>query len=65
VWFTGATLNVTESCLDRHLTTPRRNKAAIVWEGELGATRTMTYAELFREVVLLRRRAEAQRRGEG
>ena len=51
-WFTGATLNVTESCLDRHLTTARRNKAAIVWEGELGATRTMTYAELFREVVL-------------
>ena len=35
-WFVGATLNVTESCLDRHLATPRRNKAAIVWEGEPG-----------------------------
>ncbi len=52
-WFLGATLNVTESCLDRHLATPRRNKAAIVWEGELGATRTLTYAQLWRQVVLL------------
>jgi acetyl-CoA synthetase len=42
---------VTESCLDRHLTTWRRNKAAIVWEGELGETRTLTYGELHREVV--------------
>ncbi|HXX68653.1 MAG TPA: acetyl-coenzyme A synthetase N-terminal domain-containing protein, partial [Polyangiaceae bacterium] len=32
-FFVGAKLNVTESCLDRHLTTARRNKAAIVWEG--------------------------------
>ncbi|APR84190.1 Acetyl-coenzyme A synthetase [Minicystis rosea] len=52
-WFTGATLNITESCLDRHLATPARNRAAIIWEGELGATRTLTYAQLHREVVLL------------
>src|SRR6185369_9750920 len=41
-WFLGATLNITESCLDRHLGTPRRNKAALVWEGEHGQTRTLT-----------------------
>jgi len=52
-WFVGAKLNVTESCLDRHLTTARRNKAAILWEGEHGATRTVTYAELYRETVRL------------
>ncbi len=52
-WFVGATLNITESCLDRHLTTPRRNKAAIVWEGEMGETRTLTYAELHRATVML------------
>jgi acetyl-CoA synthetase len=52
-WFVGAALNVTESCLDRHLGTPVRNKAAIVWEGEMGDTRTLTYAQLWRETVLL------------
>jgi len=52
-WFAGARLNVTESCLDRHLATERRNKAAILWEGELGATRTVTYYELWRETVRL------------
>ncbi len=52
-WFLGATLNASESCLDRHLGTARRNKAAILWEGEHGATRTLTYAELHREVCRL------------
>jgi acetyl-CoA synthetase len=52
-WFVGATLNVTESCLDRHLTTATKNKAAIIWEGEQGGTRTLTYAQLHREVMLL------------
>ena len=52
-WFQGATLNLTESCLDRHLGTDRRNKAAILWEGEFGATRTLTYAQLHRATVLL------------
>jgi acetyl-CoA synthetase len=50
-FFVGARLNVTESCLDKHLAGPRRNKAAIVWEGEPGDTRTLTYFELYREVV--------------
>ncbi|MBX7117453.1 MAG: acetate--CoA ligase [Gemmatimonadaceae bacterium] len=49
-WFTGGTLNVAENCLDRHLAGPRRNKAAIVWEGEPGDRRTLTYWELAREV---------------
>ncbi|MCK6588631.1 MAG: acetate--CoA ligase [Polyangiaceae bacterium] len=52
-WFLGATLNITESCLDRHLSTPTKNKAAIIWEGEKGATRTLTYAQLHRETELL------------
>jgi acetyl-CoA synthetase len=51
-WFVGATLNVTESCLDRHMNTPTRNKAAIIWEGEHGETRTLTYAQLHRETLL-------------
>ncbi|MEO7328257.1 MAG: acetate--CoA ligase [Minicystis sp.] len=58
-WFSGATLNISESCLDRHLGTARANKAAIVWEGEHGATRTLTYAQLHRDTVLL---ADAMRK---
>jgi acetyl-CoA synthetase len=50
-FFVGATLNITESCLDRHLATSRRTKAALVWEGEPGDSRTLTYFELHREVV--------------
>ncbi|MDB5101229.1 MAG: acs, partial [Cyanobacteria bacterium RYN_339] len=49
-WFTGGKLNVSANCLDRHLTTWRRNKAAIIWEGEPGETRTYTYHELHHEV---------------
>ena len=52
-FFVGATLNLTESCLDRHLATDVRNRAAIIWEGEPGETRTLTYFELHREVVRL------------
>jgi acetyl-CoA synthetase len=50
-FFVGAKLNVTESCLDRHLATSARTRAAIVWEGEPGDVRTLTYFELHREVV--------------
>jgi acetyl-CoA synthetase len=50
-FFVGAKLNLTESCLDRHLTTAARTRAAIVWEGEPGDTRTLTYFELHREVM--------------
>jgi acetyl-CoA synthetase len=49
-WFSGGKLNVSHNCLDRHLTTWRRNKAAIVWEGEPGDSRTLTYLDLHREV---------------
>ena len=52
-FFLGAKLNITESCLDRHLTTAARTRAAIVWEGEPGEVRTLTYFELHREVVRL------------
>ena len=52
-FFVGATLNLTESCLDRHLTTSARTRAAIVFEGEPGDVRTITYFELHREVVRL------------
>ena len=51
-WFVGARLNITESCLDQHVATATKNKAAIIWEGEHGATRTLTYGQLHREVVL-------------
>src|SRR5919201_955782 len=49
-WFVGGKLNLSENCLDRHLTGPRRNKAAIIWEGEPGEKRTLTYQQLHREV---------------
>jgi len=49
-WFVGGKLNVAYNCLDRHLTGPRRNKAALIWEGEPGDTRTYTYWDLHREV---------------
>ena len=49
-WFVGGQLNASVNCLDRHLTTARRNKAALIWEGEPGDRRTLTYHELHREV---------------
>jgi acetyl-CoA synthetase len=49
-WFVGATLNITESCLDRHLTALTRQRTAIVWEGEKGDTRKLTYEELHQKV---------------
>jgi acetyl-CoA synthetase len=49
-WFSGGQLNVAENCIDRHLATDRANKAAIIFEGEPGDTRTITYRQLHREV---------------
>jgi len=49
-WFLGGKINVSYNCLDRHITTHRKNKAAIIWEGEFGKTVTLTYWELYREV---------------
>lgn len=52
-WFSGGQLNVAENCLDRHLCGARRNKAALIWEGEPGERRTLTYQQLHREVCQL------------
>ncbi|MCT7988106.1 acetate--CoA ligase [Laspinema olomoucense] len=49
-WFVGGQTNISYNCLDRHLTTHRKNKAALIWEGEPGDSRTLTYAQLHREV---------------
>mgnify|MGYP003321839249 CR=1 FL=1 len=49
-WFVGGQLNVSYNCIDRHLNSARKNKAAIIWEGEPGDTRVLTYLDLFREV---------------
>jgi len=49
-WFVGGELNASYNCLDRHLTGPRRNKAALIWEGEPGDTRILTYQMLAGEV---------------
>ena len=46
----AATTNISYNCLDRHLQGPRRNKAALIWEGENGEIRTLTYLQLHREV---------------
>ncbi len=49
-WFLGGKLNVSYNCVDRHLKGPRRNKAAIIWEGEPGDWKVYTYRDLYREV---------------
>jgi acetyl-CoA synthetase len=49
-WFVGGKINLAHNCLDRHLTTWRRNKAALIWEGEPGEIRTLTYQQLHSEV---------------
>src|SRR5262249_34962978 len=49
-WFAGGKINVCYNCVDRHLTNGRKNKAAIVWEGEPGDSRVLRYQDLHREV---------------
>ena len=49
-WFVGGKINASVNCVDRHLVNARRNKAAIIWEGEPGDARTLTYFDLHREV---------------
>jgi acetyl-CoA synthetase len=49
-WFVGGRTNIAVNCLDRHLDGPRRTKRALVWEGEPGDGRVLTYEELHREV---------------
>lgn len=52
-WFVGGKLNVTETCLDRHLQNGRADKLAIIWEAENGEVRRITYAELHGQVCNL------------
>mgnify|MGYP000732670703 CR=1 FL=1 len=49
-WFIGGKINIAENCVDRHLAGPRRNKVAILWEGEPGEKRAITYQQLHRDV---------------
>ena len=49
-WFIGGTINASVNCVDRHLRGPRRNKAALIWEGEPGDRRTLTYFDLYQQV---------------
>jgi acetyl-CoA synthetase len=49
-WFVGGQLNASVNCLDRHVRTSRRNTAALIWEGEPGDRRTLTYWDLYRQV---------------
>jgi len=49
-WFSGGLINLSYNCLDRHVGTWRKNKAALIWEGEPGEVRTLTYQQLLREV---------------
>jgi acetyl-CoA synthetase len=49
-WFSGGQLNLSYNCLDRHVASHRRNKAAIIWEGEPGEVVTLTYQQLLLEV---------------
>lgn len=50
-WFVNGRLNVAHNCIDRHLKTARKNKAAIIWEGEPGDSRILTYQQLYYEVT--------------
>src|SRR5260370_5832707 len=52
-WFVGGEINLSYNCLDRHVQTWRKNKAAIIWESEPGEVRTLTYQQLHREVQKL------------
>src|SRR5437899_1960029 len=49
-WFVGGEINLSYNCLDRHVQTARKNKAALIWESEPGEVRTLTYQQLHREV---------------
>ncbi len=49
-WFVGGKINVCYNCLDRHLKTWRKNKAALIWEGDTGESQTLTYQELYYQV---------------
>jgi len=49
-WFVGGKLNACYNCVDRHLTTWRKNKAALIWEGDIGEAKTLTYQDMYYQV---------------
>ncbi len=49
-WCVGGKMNIVQNCLDKWIGTPLENRTAVRWEGENGATRQLTYADLYREV---------------
>jgi acetyl-CoA synthetase len=49
-WFAGGQINISYNCLDRHVQSWRKNKAALIWEGEAGEVRTFSYQQLHLEV---------------
>jgi acetyl-CoA synthetase len=59
-WFIGGQINASYNCLDRHLSGPRRNKAALIWEGEPGDVRVLTYQMLHHEVCKFANALKAQ-----
>ena len=64
-WFVGGKLNASAVCIDRHLDGPRATKTALVFEGEPGDTRTLTYAELHAEVCRFANLLKARGVGKG
>ncbi|MEM7314858.1 MAG: AMP-binding protein, partial [Planctomycetota bacterium] len=64
-WFVGGKTNVSYNCLDAHLATDRKDKTAIIWEGEPGDVRTLTYAELHAEVCKAANMLKSLEIGEG
>ena len=64
-WFVGGKINIAANCLDRHVRTARRNKAAFIWEGEPGDRRTLTYFDLYRQVCQFANVLKVARREEG
>ncbi len=61
-WFVGGKTNVSYNCLDKHLGTSRQNKAAIIWEGEPGETRSLHVSNAAARGEQVRQRAEETRR---
>ncbi|MFQ5616377.1 MAG: AMP-binding protein [Anaerolineales bacterium] len=49
-WCVGGKMNIVHNCLDKYIGTPAENQPAVIWEGEEGGTRTLTYGELYRQV---------------
>jgi acetyl-CoA synthetase len=64
-WFIGSELNITKSCLDRHLTAARSEKPAIIWESEPGETLTLSYVDLHQKVCTFAAALRAQGIGKG